>query len=131
MRLLLDTQTVLWWREGNRRLGPRARAAIEREAAAVLVSAASGWEIAIKSQIGRLRLREPADVWVPSAVETSGFGSLSVTMRHAVAVASLPTHHADPFDRLLIVQAQLEDLTLVTSDEAFEDYDIRLLDARK
>lgn len=129
MTLLLDTQTLLWWREGNRRLGPRARAGIER-AAAVLVSAASGWEMAIKSRAGRLRLREPVDRWLPAALESSGFGMLSITMRHALAVAGLPHHHADPFDRLLIVQAQIEDLTIVTSDSAFDDYDVRILDAR-
>ena len=130
MTLLLDTQTLLWWREGNRRLGPRARAAIEHRAAAVLVSAASGWEIAIKSRGGRLRLREPVGVWMPAALESSGFGMLHITMGHAIAVAELPDHHADPFDRLLIVQAQLEDLTIVTSDSAFDDYDVRILDAR-
>jgi PIN domain nuclease of toxin-antitoxin system len=128
--LLLDTQTLLWWRDGNRRLGARARAAIEQGAAAVLVSAASGWEIAIKSRSGRLRLREAVDTWMAAALETSGFGVLPVTMRHALAVAGLPDYHADPFDRLLIVQAQLEHLTIVTSDSAFDDYDVRILDAR-
>ena len=86
--------------------------------------------MAIKSRGGRLRLREPLDLWLPTALATSGFGMLSVTVDHAMAVANLPDHHADPFDRLLIVQAQLEDLTIVTSDAAFEDYDVKLLDAR-
>lgn len=130
MTLLLDTQTLLWWREGNRRLGRRARAAIERDAAAVLVSAASGWEIAIKSRAGRLRLRDPVDAWMSVALESSGFGMLPITMRHATAVARLPDHHADPFDRLLIAQAQLEHLTIVTSDGVFDDYDVTILDAR-
>lgn len=130
MNLLLDTQTLLWWRDGNRRLGPRARVAIEREAASVLVSAASGWELAIKSQSGRLRLKQPVGVWMPAALADSGFGILAVTMEQALAVARLPAHHGDPFDRLLIVQAQLEGLTVVTSDAAFDDYDVRLLDAR-
>ena len=131
MTLLLDTQTLLWWREGNRRLGPRAKAAIGREAAGVVVSAVSGWEIAIKSHAGRLRLGEALDAWMPAALESSGFGVLNITMRHAIAVAGLPHHHADPFDRLLIVQAQLEELTIVTSDQAFEAYKVRILDARK
>ncbi len=130
MTLLLDTQTLLWWREGSRRLGRRARAAIEQRAAAVVVSAASGWEIALKTRGGRLRLREPLDVWMPAALESSGFGMLHITMRHAIAVAGLPDHHADPFDRLLIAQAQAEGLTIVTADSAFDDYDVRLLDAR-
>jgi PIN domain nuclease of toxin-antitoxin system len=130
VNLLLDTQALLWWREGNRKLGARARTTIEQHAATVRVSAASAWEMAIKSRSGRLRLRQPLDVWLPAALESSGFGMLSVTIDHAIAMANLPHHHADPFDRMLIVQAQLEELTIVTSNAAFEDYDVRLLDAR-
>ena len=128
--LLLDTQALLWWHQGNRKLGTRARQAIEHGAAAVVVSAVTGWEIAIKSTSGRLRLRQALDVWMSALLDGSGFGVLNVTMAHAVAVATLPAHHADPFDRLLIVQAQLENLTIVTSDAAFDDYDVRVLDAR-
>jgi PIN domain nuclease of toxin-antitoxin system len=130
MNLLLDSQALVWWREANRKLGLRARAAIERNAATVRISAASAWELAIKSRRGRLRLREPVDRWLPAAIETSGFEILDVTIAHAVAVANLPDHHDDPFDRLLIAQAQIEDLTVVTSDSAFDDYDVRVLDAR-
>ena len=131
MNLLLDTQALLWWREGNPRLGKRARATIARDAADVRVSAASVWEIAIKIQTGRLPFREPVAVWMPAAIEDSGFRALSVTIEHAVAVADLPQRHADPFDRLLIVQAQLENLTIVTSDTVFDDYDVKVLDARR
>jgi PIN domain nuclease of toxin-antitoxin system len=127
---LLDTQSLLWWREANRKLGPRARSAIEIEAAGVFVSAASAWELAIKSRLGKLRIREPLDRWLPEAIASSGFLALNVTLRHAAHVWSLPDHHADPFDRLLIAQARLEDLTIVTSDTAFDDYDVRVLDAR-
>jgi PIN domain nuclease of toxin-antitoxin system len=67
---------------------------------------------------------------LPAAIETSGFVTLHVTIDHAIGVASLPDHHADPFDRLLVVQARLEGLTIVTSDPAFDDYDVRILDAR-
>jgi PIN domain nuclease of toxin-antitoxin system len=130
VNLLLDTHALLWWREGHRKLGARARTAIATHAATVRVSAASAWEIAIKSRGGQLRLREPLHVWMPAALDSSGFGVLHVTIDHAIAVANLPDHHADPFDRLLIAQAQLEDLTIVTSDAAFEDYDVKLLDAR-
>lgn len=130
MNLLLDTQALLWWREGSRKLGSRARAAIETEATTVRVSAATGWELAIKSRSGRLRLREPLHLWLPAALESSGFLALPVTLDHAIGVAGLPDHHADPFDRLLIAQARQEDLTIVTSDTAFGAYDVRLLDAR-
>jgi PIN domain nuclease of toxin-antitoxin system len=130
VNLLLDTQALLWWRDGNRRLGSHARRAIETQAATVRVSAASAWELAIKTRMGRLRLREPLDQWLTSAIESSGFLTLSVTVPHAVHVATLPDHHADPFDRLLIAQAALEHLTIVTSDSAFDAYDVRVLDAR-
>jgi PIN domain nuclease of toxin-antitoxin system len=129
--LLLDTQALLWWRTGSRKLGPTARAAIEQGAYRVLVSAVSAWELAIKARIGGLRLREPLERWLPAAIEGSGFDTLDVTLAHAVAVAALPLHHADPFDRLLIAQAQLERLTIVTSDTAFDAYDVKLLDARR
>jgi PIN domain nuclease of toxin-antitoxin system len=130
VNLLLDTQTLVWWRDGSRRLGRRARRAIESDAANVAVSAASIWEIAIKSSIGRLRLRDPLDVWLPDTLEMHGFASLGVSAAHAVAVAALPNHHADPFDRLLIAQARLEQLTIVTADSAFDEYDVSVLDAR-
>jgi PIN domain nuclease of toxin-antitoxin system len=129
--LLLDTQALLWWRQGHRKLGPRTRAAIEQDAFGVLVSAASAWELAIKSAIGKLTLRDAVERWLPAALDGSGFDTLPVTVTHALAVATLPFHHADPFDRLMIAQAQLENLTIVTADSAFEDYDVKLLDARQ
>jgi PIN domain nuclease of toxin-antitoxin system len=129
--LLLDSQALLWWRAGSRKLGPRARAAISQDAFGVLVSAASAWELAIKSATGKLTLREPVERWLPAALDGSGFDTLPVTLAHALAVTSLPLHHADPFDRLLIAQAQLENLTIVTADSAFEEYDVKLLDARR
>lgn len=130
MNLLLDTQTLLWWKEGSRKLGRRARRTIEREAATVFVSAASAWEIAIKSRAGRLALSAPLHTWMPEELERNGFVTLSVTIDHAVEVASLPDHHHDPFDRILIVQARHEGLTVVTADAAFGDYGVPVLDAR-
>jgi PIN domain nuclease of toxin-antitoxin system len=130
MNLLLDTQALIWWRQAHRRLGSRARAAIEKHAAAVRVSAATAWELAIKSRGGRLTLRQPLHLWLPAAIENSGFEVLDVTLDHALGVADLPDHHTDPFDRLLIAQARLEDLMIVTSDAAFDDYDVKVLDAR-
>ena len=95
------------------------------------MSAASAWEIAIKIQTGRLRFREPVGVWIPAAIEESGFQALNVTFEHAIAVANLPQRHADPFDRMLVAQAQIENLTIVTSDTVFDDYDVKVLDARR
>jgi PIN domain nuclease of toxin-antitoxin system len=129
VNLLLDTQALLWWKEGSRKLGRRARRAIERDATTVSVSAASAWEIAIKARAGRLALSAPLHTWMPEELERNGFLMLSVTVDHAVAVASLPDHHHDPFDRILIVQARDEGLTVVTADNAFGDYDVKVLDA--
>jgi PIN domain nuclease of toxin-antitoxin system len=128
--LLLDTQALLWLKAGSRKLGPRARREIERNTATTRVSAVCAWEIAIKSRLGRLKLVAPLHTWMPEELERDGFQMLSMTIDHAVAVASLPDHHTDQFDRMLIAQAQVEDLTIVTSDVAFDDYDVRVLDAR-
>lgn len=130
MNLLVDTQALLWWKAGSPKLGRRARREIESGAGAVRVSAASAWEMAIKSRTGRLTLVEPLHRWMPGQLERDGFLMLSVSVDHAIAVASLPDHHHDPFDRLLIAQAQAEGLTIVTADVAFDDYDVPVLDAR-
>jgi PIN domain nuclease of toxin-antitoxin system len=129
VRLLLDTHALLWWLADNRKLGRRAREAIADPRATVWVSAASAWEIAIKVALGRLELPEAPEVCLPREIEQNHFTPLPVTLEHALAVASLPAHHADPFDRLLIAQAQIENLTLVTADEAFAPYDVRIRNA--
>jgi PIN domain nuclease of toxin-antitoxin system len=123
MSLLLDTHVLIWWDEG-RKLTAGARRAI-KEADAVYVSAASAWEIAIKIGLGRLR---PSRT-VEQAAQESGFLELPVTFRHAEGVAALPAHHRDPFDRLLIAQAGIEDLTLVTRNPVFARYEVDLLEA--
>jgi PIN domain nuclease of toxin-antitoxin system len=123
MSLLLDTHVLIWWDEG-RKLTAGARRAI-KEADAVYVSAASAWEIAIKIGLGRLR---PSRT-VEQAAQESGFLELPVTFRHAERVAALPAHHRDPFDRLLIAQAGIEDLTLVTRNPVFARYEVDLLEA--
>ncbi len=130
MTLLLDAQVIVWWLNGDRKLGPGTRRAIELEATEVRVSAASLWEIAIKVAIGHLEFDEPFDTAALRVAEYSRFQPLSITVRHALAAGALPLHHRDPFDRMLIAQAQLEDLTIVTSDAAFDDYDVRTVDAR-
>ncbi len=130
MNLLLDTQALIWWREGNPRLGIRARRAIASGSSTVHVSAASLWELVIKVGAGRLRLKHDLSLWSPEALQERSLTPLDVTLGHAFGVFALPVHHADPFDRLLIAQALGENLTIVTSDSAFEAYGVRLLDAR-
>lgn len=118
MRLLLDTQIYLWYLADSPKLSRRARQVIG-EADAVLVSAASIWEAAIKIGIGRLRVAAPELV---AGIEASGFVELPVTARHAVAVAALALHHRDPFDRLLIAQALAEPARLLSADPMLKRY---------
>ena len=120
--LLLDTHVFLWWQAGDPRLGNEAKEQVS-QAPLVFISAASAWEAAIKTGLGRLRLPQT----VEAGVEEAGFSKLPVTFAHAERVSSLPRHHADPFDRLLIAQAQHEGLTLVTHDSAFRSYDVATL----
>lgn len=122
MRLLLDTHIVLWWRQNSPRIGGEARRAIGG-ADQVLVSAASAWEVALKTAIGRLRLKDP----FAALVARSGFEELPIAFRHAQRLKSLPVHHADPFDRMLIAQAQEEGLLLVTHDRGLEPYEVPVL----
>jgi PIN domain nuclease of toxin-antitoxin system len=123
VNLLLDTHVLIWWDEG-RKLTAAARRAIEA-GDTVYVSAASAWEVAIKIGLGRLR---PSRT-VEQAVEESGFLELPITFRHAERVAALPAHHRDPFDRLLVAQAEVEGLTLVTRDPVFGRYDVERIEA--
>ena len=106
-------------------MGPKARAAIADADNEVFVSAASAWEIAVKRAAGKL----DAEVDIPSALERSYFLELPISVLHAVAAAELPRHHTDPFDRVLIAQARLEDLMLVTDDATIAEYDVIRLDA--
>jgi len=123
MRLLLDTHVLIWWDEGAR-LSPAARAAIE-SADQVFVSAVSGWEIAIKTALGRLRpLRTVAD-----AIADSGFEELPLRLRHTESLLTLPSLHRDPFDRMLLAQAISDGLTIATRDAAFKAYSVPLIGA--
>lgn len=121
-RLLLDTHVFLWWQTADRRLQKRAREAISR-AELVFVSAASAWEAGIKAALGRLTLPEPFE----RGVERAGFDKLPITFTHAAAAARLPPHHPDPFDRMLVAQARLEGLVLVTHDRRLAGYDLDVL----
>lgn len=128
MTLLLDTHAFLWWLAGSRKLGRRARRAIE-SGDAVWLSAASAWEIAIKAALGRLELAEGPEAALPRELARSGFQPLGISVAHALAAGALPPHHADPFDRMLVAQADAEGLTLVTADDIFDRYGVPTLDA--
>ncbi len=123
MNLLLDTHAFIWWCAAS--LGASAHRTIA-EAERVVVSAASAWEAAIKVSNGKLRLPEP----FTDGIAKSGFVALPVAFHHAEHVAHLPWHHRDPFDRILIAQAQLEGLTVMTADRVFQAYGVPVIEAR-
>ena len=124
MNLLLDTHVLLWWLSDDKMLGAKARAAIADSGTQVFVSAATAWEISIKMTLGKLDAPDNFE----EALATSGFTPLPIMVEHALAAGRLPDHHRDPFDRMLIAQAQLEELLVVTHDGAFGQYDVGLFD---
>lgn len=122
MSLLLDTHALLWWL-GGQHLSDEATERVSDPSTLVAVSAASIWEAAIKRALGKLDIPEP----IGSAVLEEGFEPLLVTFGHAELAGELPPHHRDPFDRMLIAQARVEGLAIVTRDPAFDDYDVAVL----
>jgi PIN domain nuclease of toxin-antitoxin system len=130
MRILLDTHCWLWMQVDPDRFSAASRRLIEDPGNELLLSAASSWEIAIKYHLGKLPLPESPTSYVPSRMQASGTAPLSVEHSHALQVGRLPDHHRDPFDRLLVSQAILENLVLLTADSQLEPYDVRLHWAR-
>ena len=129
MRVLLDTHILLWVLGDPKRLSKATLAVLRDPEHEVQVSVASLWEIAIKVGVGKLRLPGPPGDWLPEALERTGIATLGISALHALAVAALPFHHRDPFDRLLVAQALLEGLTVVTRDRRFGLYGVALLAA--
>jgi PIN domain nuclease of toxin-antitoxin system len=125
MRLLLDTHSFLWWVADDERLPARARDSIA--GGEVLFSAASGWELAIKSSLGRIEVPRRIGQWVSRQISVNGFEVLPVHLRHAWRVAELPDHHRDPFDRMLVAQAMEEGLALVSGDRRLSAYDVEIV----
>ncbi|MGK2852280.1 MAG: type II toxin-antitoxin system VapC family toxin [Candidatus Limnocylindrales bacterium] len=125
MILLLDAHALLWWLADDDGLAPAARRAIADPTSDVLVSAATVWEIGIKRSLGKLDA--PADVL--GAIEAAGFDGLPVTLADGDAAASLPPHHRDPFDRMLVAQAMRLGAVLVSRDQAFAPYGVDVLTA--
>ena len=127
MRLLLDTHTFLWFIAGDVKLSRKAQGVIEDAANEKFVSIASLWEIAIKLSLGKLSLGGSFEVLIPQQLERNGFELLSIKVEHMAAVATLVLHHRDPFDRLLIAQAIVEGMQVVSIDNAFDAYPIARL----
>jgi PIN domain nuclease of toxin-antitoxin system len=121
--ILLDTHALLWWLENDRRLSDDARKAIEDPANQVLISAGSIWEIAIKHRLGKLKAPNLVENF-QKELDEEGFVELPIWAKHAIRAASLPANHKDPFDRVLIAQAEIEDARIVTRDSIFDDYGV-------
>lgn len=128
MDLLLDTHALVWWMLDSARLGVKARKAIIAAGSRTYISSASVWEICIKGARGRLQLSRPPEEWIPEVL-AQGFDALPITFQHAYAVRRLPQHHGDPFDRMLVAQAECEGLILVSVDPVIRAYGVPTLDA--
>jgi len=126
-RLLLDTHVFLWWLDDAPDLSAPARLAIADVGNECYLSLASCWEMAIKSSLGKLRLARPVERFVSEQLTANGFHLLNIELRHAAQVKTLPFHHRDPFDRLLIAQAITEKLTMVSADNAFASYEVKIV----
>jgi PIN domain nuclease of toxin-antitoxin system len=127
MNLLLDTHAFLWFIDGSTRLSSSARELIEDQRNAKLVSIASLWEMGLKISLGRLELAQPFEELIPAQIRMNGFGLLPLRIPHIAKIISLPFHHRDPFDRLLVGQCLAEGLSLVSADAAFDRYSVRRL----
>jgi PIN domain nuclease of toxin-antitoxin system len=127
MQLLLDTHALLWWLAGDRRLPEPARAAVADAANPVHVSAASAWEVATKVRLGNLSGAEFLAAEFRQHLREQGFIGMSVTVEHAQRAGSLPGRHRDPFDRMLVAQAQAENLVIVSNEKVFDGYGVTRL----
>ena len=124
MKFLLDTNCWLWLQTAPSRFNADLLGTLADHTSQRYLSSASVWEIAIKYAIGKLPLPQPPAIYIPDRMRINQAHELAITHLHAVTVAGLPPHHRDPFDRILIAQAQLEGMTLITSDTSIEQYDV-------
>jgi PIN domain nuclease of toxin-antitoxin system len=127
MRLLLDTHAFLWFVTASPKLSAGAEGVIRASGNQLLLSVASVWETAIKQNLGRLPLSEPLDSFIPEHLRTNRITLLPIQLRHTFAVARLPLHHRDPFDRRLVAQAISESIPVVSADGAFDAYPVQRL----
>ncbi len=129
MRVLIDSAALIWWFVDDPRLGDQAAAIIEDPGTEAFVSVASVWEIAVKRATGRIR-EVDGESEIPDWLIAGLMYDLPIKMSHALAAAALPRHHGDPFDRLIVAQARIEGMLLLTPDKALRQYDVPLIDAR-
>lgn len=127
MKLLLDTHSFLWFIGGHSSLSQHARTLIEDMANQRFMSVASLWEMAIKLSLGKLTLAQPFELLIPEQMKTNSIELLAIELDHLASVTKLPFHHRDPFDRLLIAQALVEQMSVISADGAFDAYPIQRL----
>lgn len=127
MNYLLDTHIFLWWIDDDDRLSPTARNLLRDGRNTLYWSSASSWEVAIKYKLGKLDLPTQPDRFLPLHLAANGIASLAIDDHHAFAAGGLPLHHRDPFDRLLVAQAVVANLTLVSADPLIKQYDVPLI----
>ncbi len=127
MRLLLDSHSFLWFAAGSSQLSANARTLIEDDMNEVYLSAGSLWEIAIKVSIGKLVLSSPFGVLIPQQLDLNSIGVLDIAVRYTIVLANLPLHHRDPFDRLFVAQALVEQMPIVSIDAALDAYGVTRL----
>ncbi len=124
MRAIADSHTLVWWLQDDPHLSKSARRILSNPANEILVSAATAWELAIKNRSGKLQVQPLLDRFEEILGE-EGFETLQITCDHAIRAGALPLHHADPFDRMLVAQAQAEHLAIVSADREFDRYGVR------
>jgi len=127
MKYLLDTVVWMWSVGPTDKISRAGLEVLTNGEAELYLSAASAWEVAIKTQLGKFTLTEPPGTYVPKRLSAQGIRSLSITQNHSLKVYDLPSHHRDPFDRLIIAQAMIEDMTILTADRVFAKYPIEIL----
>lgn len=127
MRVLIDTHAFIWWNTEDERLSDRARRVMEDEASEIFVSVGSIWEVATKVAKGRLEIPGDLETYVDERLAANRWVPLSIDRRHVIRAAALPVIHRDPFDRILIAQAQLDDMPIVTTDAAITRYDVETI----
>ena len=127
MKLLLDTHIFIWWDSNPDQLSVQARSLCEDANNTLLLSLASVWEMQIKSQLGKLTFHRPLADSISSQQQTNGLEVLPIELGHLFALSQLPQHHKDPFDRLLIAQARVEQITLLSADSVFQQYPVVVL----
>lgn len=130
MRALVDTQVWIWMRSAPGRLSAKVRVMLDDREADLVLSAVTPWEIAIKARLGKLKLPCSVEEYVASRTAATRVTSLPITSLHAIESTLLPLHHEDPFDRVLIAQARIEQIPIVTADSAFDAYDVEVVGAR-